>query len=275
MEFVFINEAFDSAIKDYLKVSKDYDEILANSFKVVVLELLACIYGEIDIINPYILKNEQSFLQNITRFGYSKEEYEEFKKEFLNYYKIEEENKTLSLKKYNPYFIEVQKRLIDMFFEKRKSYKVSLEEEEKFFNLLYTSKVTNPLKSSYNFLTAKDIREVEGYYYDKKEIEEEEKKPKKANVLNLEAYEILDYSLTEIANMDAESVDKINGNVYSFFDIDEDDENKTDLLNMAVYNYKKYNSRLTSGNGYVDILLVMGIVVTGILILGIATLIIF
>ena len=75
--------------------------------------------------------------------------------------------------------------------------------------------------------------------------------------------------------MDAESVDKINENVYNFFDIDEDAENKSDLLNSAIANYKKYNSKLTSGNGYVDILLVMGVVVTGIMILSIVSLMIF
>ncbi len=275
MDNVFINEAFESSINAYIKLETEYNEVIANSFSIIVLKLLSSIYGETDITNPFIIKNEESFKQNLTKFGYSVEEYEEFKSNFLEYYKIEEENQSLELKKDNPYFVKIQKQLIDMFFKKRNSYSVSLNEESEFFDLLYTTKTTNPLRASYNYLTAKNIKEVETYYYGK--VDEEAEKietPQKSNVLNLEAYEILNYSLTDIANMDASSVDKINENVYNFFEISEEADNKIDLLNEAIENYKKYNSRLTSGNGYVDILLVMGVVVTGVLLLAIATLVI-
>ena len=60
----------------------------------------------------------------------------------------------------------------------------------------------------------------------------------------------------------------------SEFVFNDDAEDKNSLLNKAIDNYKKYNSRLTSGNGYVDILLVMGVVITGIMLLTIETLII-
>lgn len=276
MENIFINEAFDSSIKEYLKNKMLNNELIANSFTIMVLRMLATIYGEVDIINPYILKNEKSFKQNITKFGYEEEEYSNFKNNYSEYYKIEQENINSEIKKNNPYFILIQKQLIDMFCKKKFNYKVSKEEEEIFFNLLYTTKTTNPLRSSYNYLTANNIKEVENYFYEQIEGGKEEQTPvKKSNVLNIEAYEILNYSLTDIANMDAESVDKINENVYNFFDIDVEAENKSDLLNSAIENYKRYNSKLTTGNGYIDILLVMGVVVTGILILTIATLIIF
>lgn len=275
MEHVFINEAFDSSIKDFIKLQKSNNEIIANSFAIMVLKILACLYGEIDIINPYIVKNEKSFKYNITKFGYSIDLYENFKKNYLEFYKIEKENQSLSIKKSNPYFVLVQKNLIDMFMVKKKNYSVSIEEENQFFDLLYTSKTMNPLRSSYNYLTAKDIYEVEEYFYECLEnLDEKPEPPKKNNVLNVEAYEILNYSLTDIANMDFESVEKINENVYEFFNIDEEAANKSDLLNTAVENYKRYNTRLTSGNGYVDILLVMGIVVTGILVLTVMSFII-
>lgn len=275
MENIFINEAFDNSIKNYLKLKKVSNEIDENSFCTMVLKMLASIYGEVDIINPYIIKNERSFKQNITKFGYSSEEYIEFTNDFLEYYNIENENKELNVKKFNPYFVIVQKKLVDMFCKKKTNYKVNKEEEKMFFELLYTSKTDHPLRSSYNYLTARNIKEVENYFYEQIDKEPEKvEPPKKNNVLNIEAYEILNYSLTDIANMDAESVDKINENVYSFFKIDEEAENKSDLLNDAIENYKRYNSRLTSGNGYVDILLVIGVVVTGIMILAIASYII-
>ena len=275
MEDIFINVAFDSAIKSYINLKNNNNEIIANSFAIEVLEMLAAIYGDVDIINPYIIRNERSFKQNIMKFGYSEEEYNKFKNDYLKYYEIEKENQFLSVKKENPYFISLQKSLIDMFMKKKYNYKVAIEEETEFFKLLYTSKTTNPLKVSYNYLTAKDINEVENYFFEQRDKgEEKPEPPKKSNVLNIEAYEILNYSLTDIANMDSDSVDKINNNVYNFFEIDAEAENKSDLLNAAIETYKKHNNRMTSGNGYVDILLVMGVVVTGIMVLTIATFII-
>lgn len=275
MSDVFINKAFDITIKEYLKLQKESNEMIANSFSIAVLKMLASIYGEVDIINPYIIRNEKSFQQNIMKFGYSLEGYESFIDNFLRYYELEEENKVLKTKIPNPYFVAVQKNLIDMFKVKRENYQVSEDDASVFFELLYTSKSKNPLKLSYNYLNAEDVLEVENYFLKEEEKEEKSEPPKKSNVLNIEAYEILNYSLTDIANMDSESVDEVNKSVYSFFKIDEDEENKADLLNDAIENYKRYNARLTSGNGYVDILLVMGIVVTGILVLTVASFIIF
>lgn len=275
MENIFINEAFDNSIKEFINLQKSNNEIIANSFAIMVLKMLSCIYGEIDIINPYIIKNEKSFQKNITKFGYSSEEYIKFINNYLEFYKIEHENKFLSMKKSNPYFVSVQKNLIDMFMIKKKNYKVIDKEEKAFFELLYTSKTTHPLRVSYNYLTAADVVEVENYFYLQLEnLDSKYNEEKKANVLNIEAYEILNYSLTDIANMDADNVDKINENVYDFFEISEEATNKKDLLNTAIENYKRKNSRLTSGNGYVDILLIMGVVVTTILILGVITFVI-
>lgn len=276
MESIFINEAFDSSIKEFIKLQKESDEVKENSFAIIVLKILACIYGDIDIINPYIVKNEKIFKQNLMKFGCSSELYEEFVLNFKDFFKIDEHNKVAIEKKENPYFVDVQKNLIDIFMCKKKNYKVSEEEEKAFFGLLYTSETEEPLKLTYNHLTAKNPDEVEFYYYQQLDaLTDDTEPPRKSNILNLEAYEILNYSLTDIANMDADSVDEVNERIYSFFEIDEDVTNKNELLNAAIDNYKKYNSKLTSGNGYVDILLVMGIVVTGILVLTVASFIIF
>ena len=88
MENMFINEAFDSSIKEYLKLKEAYNEIVDNSFSIMVLKILASIYGEVDIINPYIIRNENSFRQNIIKFGFSKESYENFKNSYLEFYNI-------------------------------------------------------------------------------------------------------------------------------------------------------------------------------------------
>ena len=124
MESKFINYAFDNAIKSYIK-DADKNEIVGNSFILMVLKMLASIYGEVDIINPYLIKNENSFMKNIIRFGYTEEKYIEFVDNFQKYYEIETKNNELNVKINNPYFVIIQKQLIDMFFLKKKNFYVS------------------------------------------------------------------------------------------------------------------------------------------------------
>ena len=82
----FINEAFDKAVNDYL-ISRDKTEgVLYNSFLVVVIRLLINIYGELDIINPFRVKNELAFDSNLTKYGASKEDIVNLKKLVYEYF---------------------------------------------------------------------------------------------------------------------------------------------------------------------------------------------
>ena len=58
----------------------------------------------------------------------------------------------------------------------------------------------------------------------------------------------------------------INNQVYQFFHIDPKDENKDTMLQKAVNYYQKYGNRITSGNGYVDLLLFLSVISTAIFI---------
>ena len=76
----FINEAFTIGIKNYLEKNN------SNDFITNIIETLINIYGELDIINPYKTNTESgmgSFDENITKFGYSKENLSLFKQNTL------------------------------------------------------------------------------------------------------------------------------------------------------------------------------------------------
>ena len=99
MKSFFINEAFDKAINDYM-ISKDKPEsVLYNSFLVVVIRMLINIYGELDIINPYRIKNEESFDNNLIKYGAKKESIVKLKQAMANYYLIEKRNLQLIYKR--------------------------------------------------------------------------------------------------------------------------------------------------------------------------------
>ena len=182
---IFINEAFTNALSEYLSSKKSPEGIRYNSFLVVVIRLLTIIYDELDILNPFYLNNEMSLNNNMKKYGYPEEDIEEFKKILQRYYENEGETN----------FIKIQKMLIDMFAKKKMNLKLSDLEMEEFRRLLYSPYAQNPLLVSYNFLMARDPFEVIKYF-DKQMLENNKKviaKPKET--LNLEAYEILKYSL--------------------------------------------------------------------------------
>lgn len=249
---VFVNEAFTSAINEYLKSKDNPEGIKYNSFFVVVVRLLTLIYDELDILNPFYLGNEASLDNNLKKYGYASEDIREFKKTLQRFYENEGENN----------FVKLQKMLIDMFAKKKTSLKISENEIDKFKVLLYSPYAQNPLLVSYNFLMAKDPLEVIRYF--EKAMAENNKKviSKPKETLNLEAYEILKYSLEDIKAMNSEELDEVNKKIYSYFDINANAINKNYLLDKAVYEHNNPKPVLSTGNGYVDILFFLSIVAT-------------
>ena len=271
---VFINEAFTKAINDYLKSVEQPKGVVYNSFLVVVIRLLIIIYSELDIVNPMVINDEDLLKNNLAKYGYSKMDLEMFFSDLQVFYDIEKENENKMIKVENPYFITVQKELIDMFIAKKMNYNLKEKEVQDFYNLLYTPYAKNPLMVSYNFLMAKDVLEIDNYF--KKQMQENVKVvvPREKHLLNVKAYELLNYSMDQINAMDANEVDKLNSQVYDYFKIRENAINKEYLLDKAIEAIEREKNKVTSGNGYVDILLVMSIICTVIMVVGIITFIV-
>lgn len=271
MNEVFINEAFTKALNDYQDNKDSQNGIVFNSFLTVVIRLLVCIYSELDLVNPFVTESESALISNLTKFGYSKENVDNFFANIQSFYDIDRENSSLMIKKENPFFVEIQKQIIDMLVCKKMNFHITNKDTEAFFELLYTEKTVDPLRLSFNYLTAKDVSEVEKYF--QKEMAENipaVETPEKT-ILNARGYEVLGYDLTTIKSMSKEELDKINHQVYDYFKIRENAINKEYLLEKAIENYDKENNKVTSGNGYVDILLIMGAICTAIMVLSIVT----
>ena len=116
---------------------------------------------------------------------------------------------------------------------------------------------------------ANDVLEVDKYF--KKEMKDNIKVilPKEKHFLNAKAYEILNYSFDQVKDLDSADVDKINSQVYDYFKIRENAINKEYLLEKALETLERENNKVTSGNGYVDILLIMSIICTVLMVVGI------
>lgn len=274
MEHIFINEAFTKAINDYLKSVEQPKGVVYNSFLVIVIRMLIILYSELDIVNPLVINDEELLKSNLTKYGFSSEKINIFFSELQLYYDIEKEQTYKMIKKSNPYFISVQKLLIDMLIAKKLNFQLREKEVKDFYNLLYTPYSPNPLQVSYNFLMAEDVLEIDKYFKQQMKENVKQVKTREKHYLNVKAYELLNYSMNDLYQMDANEVDKINHQVYDYFKIRENAINKEYLLDKAIEAIERENNKVTSGNGYVDILLVLSVICTIIMVVGILTFIV-
>lgn len=113
-----INKSFDKAIMDYIDFIKNKN-IQVNAPYDSVIEALVFIYGDLDLVNPYIIKDKKSLIQNLIKFGYHEEDLDCF----FDYF---EQNDLMN----------IVKSLIDMFSFKKKLLKLSLEVDNKFKSIL-------------------------------------------------------------------------------------------------------------------------------------------
>lgn len=272
-EGCFINDAFTTAIKAYISSSNNKDGIIYNSFQVVVIRILALIYGRLDILNPYYLNNSVVFFNNLAKYGMKKADITMFKEEFLSYYQLEKEHKDKKRGVCNPYFKTTLKYLIDMFVFKKKNAEVSFIEEEKFLDLIYTTHTKNPYRISYGYLMMDDFMYTEKYYYSKlnemdmtREIDMNETIH---TALNLEALNFVGVGLSNLKDMNHEQIEQAKNNAYQYFEVDALSPNREEELQQKVDYYKFYGKKVTTGNGYVDILLLMSVIATSFSVLAI------
>lgn len=272
-EGYFINIAFNEAIKSYLASLDNKDGVLYNSFEVVVIRILAFIYGRLDILNPYYLNNSVVFFNNLAKYGMNKSDIALFKEEFLNYYLFKHEHVLDKIRKANPYFKSTLKYLVDMFIAKKKNGGVTFEEEEKFLDLIYTTHTKNEYRISFGYLMLDDIMYMEKYYYSKlNEMDMTRELDMNQTIqanLNLEALNIMGVGLSNLKNMNSEEIDKAQNEAYHYFEVDALSPNREDELKQKVDYYKLYGKKVTTGNGYVDILLLMSVITTSFSVLAI------
>ena len=264
-EEYFINIAIDKAIKTYIATKNQPNNVNYNSFLVVVIRILVLIYGEADILNPYYLNNDIAFLNNLAKYGLSKSDVVIFKDELFNFYQFALENNKKNIKERNPYFRSVLKILVDMFIMKRKSIGIKYDEEETFLDLAYTSHTTDYYRISDNYCMNDDPRFIEKYYYSKiNELDVTKDLSKTINMnLNLDALKQIGVNLSNITNMSEQELITAKEEAYSYFEIDSTKPNRDELLQNSVDYLNMYGRRkVTSGNGFVDILLLMSVIVT-------------
>lgn len=268
MKTYFINEAFEKAVNDYVASKNKPEGKVYNSFLVVVIRMLINIYGELDILNPFHIKSVDALHNNLKKYGASDDDIHKLEDLLQQYLLTESEPGS------NQAFIDIQKMLIDLFTLKRLNFGLTENDSKDFFDLLYTPGSSSVLRQSYNYLKSENIYEIAEYYKEsfntKPKIVEEEK-----NLLGFDIYRLFNISIADLSRMNSSEVENLNNQIYQSFDINKNAINKEYLLNEKISEIKRQNNPITTGNGYVDILLIMSVIVTGIMVVVIFGTIVF
>ena len=260
----FINPVLSHAIEMYLKYKDHPEEPNFSEFTVMVVRTLVFIYGELDILNPYITHNEHmmgGFDSNITKYGFSIDALTDFKNQFLKF--VEEQQKNI---RPNSAFIKIQKYLIDMYSYKQKTMNLPIDQLMLFKKYLYIPENGEKIAEINRYLV--NPQEIISYLNSK--IYETNHnfilEPVKRETLNTDAYILLGYNMNQINNLNDTDLKAVNEQIYRFFRVDSNSPNSKELLDKAVNYYKRYGNRITTGNGYVDFLLFASIAATALFI---------
>lgn len=260
----FINPEVSSAIETYLKYKEQPNNPVFNDFLVSIIQALVYIYGELDILNPYITHNEHmmgGFDNNITKYGFPSSSLDDFKKQFSQF-RIEEKKGEIP----NSAFLKLEKYVIDMFCYKQKAMNLPVNVFDEFKAYLYVP--DNPEKQNDLKKYVEDDNIVLGYLRSKmfENTHDFSLKPMYKEILNADAYALLGYNFAQINALNSQDLQAVNNQIYTFFRVDASLPNRKELLDKAVNYYKRYGNRVTTGNGYVDFLLFASVAATAIFI---------
>lgn len=251
-ENYFINESIDSGISNYslIKDGKEYDK--AHIFEVYVIRCLCKIYGELNILNPYRIKNEYSFKTNLIMYGYTVKEMEEFISLMEDYSKWLNSEKSVGKTDLTS---RIEICLINMIIVRNRSKRFEIEEIE-FFEK-YFDPINNNFATLHNLIT-KDVNIIPMYWNRKKSLLNSNLKFKliRHDLLSSSTYDKYGLDKDEISKMSEDKVKNINNKIIE----KEKEEDKRS---------KKFvpkNIIITSGNGFVDTLMLLTIMTTEIVI---------
>jgi len=252
MNNIFINDSITNGISNYLliKNGKDYDKV--HIFEVYIIRCLCKIYGDINILNPYRINNENSFKSNLIMYGLSVKEMEEFIKLMDDYSKWLNSEKNVGKTDLTS---RIEIILINMIIERNKVNKFN-DKELEFFDKYFDPK-NNNFATLHNLIT-KDINIVPMYWSRKKTILGNNIKLKliRNDLLSSSTYDKYGLDKEDISKMSEENVRNINNRILE----KEKEDNKRN---------KKFipkNLIITSGNGFVDTLMLLSIMTTEIMI---------
>ena len=260
MNTIFINDGVNNGIISYSNNLKNYNTYLSHYFEFKVIEFLAKIYGKTDIINPYIIKSELDFKKNLAKYGASMEDINillNALNEYSNYLNgINTSTNTI--------MEDIFTILCKLVILKNKS--VVINSEEMLFYENFLNVTDNKIRSEVIKLTG-DINRITSIWPHM--VKESQVEPKKVERLPKEEYQKQGLFLADINKLSDEELDRLNNEILRINVENTKEEEKSKLERL-----KRKQIILSSGNGFIDALVLLSIMCTEIMIGIVITIII-
>lgn len=251
---VFINEAINNGINNYL--SKVNGRNIKNIYilELSIVEVLVRIYDEINIINPFKLNDEKSFKDNLKLYGLKEKEYSSFIRLLNRYNKWL--NSTISQK--NDIVKNINYLLIKMILLRHSKSKFS-EDDINFFDNYFKSKNDSlkrifELSSIDSDVNCKLWERKKRTLLGKSPITLTEIIPK---LFTDDKYKKYGLSLNEVKQLSNMKINEINKLIT-------EEENSDDSGGRK--KSKPLQLVLTSGSGFVDTIVLLSVMTTEIMI---------
>lgn len=252
-EKYFINPAIENGIQAYnaCKSGEHYSKMY--KFEMLVIKILTIIYGENSIIFPYKIDNERAFKCNLLIYDLKDTDLKRFINMMQKYYDFMEEYK--SEKMAVGIINEIERILIDML-KRRAKYKQYSSQEISMLDQIFASHLNyNEIKEySSNSLFIKE------YWLNTKEnLTDTQIKMININpdLLSREEYAKYGYDIRTIACLSIEEISEINNSIQI--------EKEYGCRSGKKSLFQRMNISLSTGNGYVDKLMLCSIISTEIM----------
>ena len=249
---VFINEAITNGINCYLAKSQNLEYSQSHIFELKIIDILVHIYGKINIFNPYQVQNESSFKDNLMVYGADATEIDNL------FSLLESYDKWLnsSSKEKNNNLKDIFSIIARLVILKNKISPIS-EEEMSYYQDFFNLK-DNKIKQIVD-MYAESRESVLNAWYEA--LDECSREPVTAKNLYLaeDQYEKYGIIMDDVKLLDTTQIKKLNSDILNI----EEDDSSTSSGSTKENPLKLV---LTSGNGFVDVLVLLSIICTEIMV---------
>lgn len=248
---IFINEFLTIGFADY------YSNSETKSFERHIVECLVTVYGSYELKNCFDRRDENGFQSLLTKYGFKLNLYENFLRDTTKYEQFKEENiQNPNVKSDIASVVECD--VINMFLFKCLTSEPSFEELGHFENDLLND--FSIIKMHFN--TSINPNRTREYWSKKKKILTNnidliEIKP---DLLASETYAKFGIKIEDVAAMDPRMIKELNSYISSKM-AEGDGEIEAELPKPKTVEFLT-NTAISSGNGYVDALVVISIIAT-------------
>ena len=257
---VFVNNALENGIQAFIAKHEGKEYSLSHEFELNIVDFLVHLYGKINILNPYKIKNDASLVNNFMIYGASREEIESL----INLLGEYDTWLNGTTREKNDLVERIYAILAKLVVYKTSSMTVSdgeMRYYQDFFNLTNKriSQLVDMMAVSRENIVNSLNKAMEEH---KRELEKPEPEPL---LLPVDEYEKYGLDIEDVEKLPEEKIQLLNKEIKTR------DENET---NGGRTKDKPKQLVLSSGNGFVDALVLFSIMCTEIMVGIIVTVII-